>query len=133
MLARIGREYVFGYVLAEDLGRENADHYQVATFAELAIASDLGDAPYVLDVRHRSEWRQGHLVGATHIALPDLAHQRASLPSNEQVWVHCAAGYRAAIAASQLSSWGLHPVLIDDAFEHARTVGLPIESGEPAS
>ena len=45
MLARIGREYVFGYVLAEDLGRENSDHYQVATFAELAIASDLGDAP----------------------------------------------------------------------------------------
>jgi len=130
MLARIGREHVFGYVLADDPEAENADHYPVASFAELAIASDLGDSPYVLDVRHRSEWRQGHLVGATHIALPDLAYLRGALPADQQVWVHCAAGYRAAIAASQLSSWDLQPVLIDDGFEHAVAAGLAIETGE---
>jgi glyoxylase-like metal-dependent hydrolase (beta-lactamase superfamily II)/rhodanese-related sulfurtransferase len=130
MLARIGREHVFGYVLAEDLGVEGASHYPVASFADLAIAAGLGDSPYVLDVRHPSEWRQGHLVGARHVALPDLGDQRSSLPADQQVWVHCAAGYRAAIAASQLSAWGLQPLLIDDGFDQAAFAGLAIEADE---
>jgi hydroxyacylglutathione hydrolase len=129
LLARIGREHIFGYVLARDIEASTAHHYPVATFAELALARSLGDAPYVLDVRHPSEWRAGHLAEARHVALPDLAKVRSSLPSERQIWVHCAAGYRAAIAASELSAWSLSPVLIDDQFEHASAAGLEIALG----
>jgi hydroxyacylglutathione hydrolase len=128
LLARIGREYIFGYVLAEDIEASTTHRYPVATFAELALARSLGDTPYVLDVRHPSEWRAGHLAEARHVALPELPAVRSSLPKERPIWVHCAAGYRAAIAASELSAWSLSPVLIDDQFEHARAAGLEVIS-----
>jgi rhodanese-related sulfurtransferase len=43
--------------------------------------------------------------------------------------VHCAAGFRAAIAASLLSAWGMRPVLIDDLFENAALSDLEIAEG----
>jgi rhodanese-related sulfurtransferase len=42
------------------------------------------------------------------------------------VWVHCAVGYRASIAASFLAAAGRRPVAIDDAFGSARQAGLPV-------
>lgn len=41
--------------------------------------------------------------------------------------MHCAAGYRASVAASLLSANGRHVVAIDDDFdEHAAASGLPL-------
>jgi rhodanese-related sulfurtransferase len=43
------------------------------------------------------------------------------------VWVHCAAGYRASVAASFLAATGRrHVVAIDDAFGNAQHAGLPV-------
>ena len=47
------------------------------------------------------------------------------MPAGE-VWVHCAAGYRAAIAASILPRAGRQVVAVDDAFENAAGAGLPM-------
>jgi rhodanese-related sulfurtransferase len=57
-----------------------------------------------------------------------LGDQRASLPLDRPIWVHCAAGSRAAIAASFLSGWGMSPVLIDDFFDQAALHNLDIEA-----
>jgi rhodanese-related sulfurtransferase len=38
--------------------------------------------------------------------------------------VHCAAGYRATIAASMLAANGRHVVAVDDDFDRARANGL---------
>jgi rhodanese-related sulfurtransferase len=81
----------------------------------------------VLDVRHRSEWGAGHLSIARHVPLPDLADEKPSLPLDQPIWAHCAAGFRAAIAASFLSSWGMRPVLIDDSFDQAALQNLDLE------
>jgi hydroxyacylglutathione hydrolase len=44
-----------------------------------------------------------------------------------EVWVHCATGYRASIAASILAAAGSHVVAVDDSFaEQATAAGLPI-------
>jgi rhodanese-related sulfurtransferase len=81
----------------------------------------------VLDIRHRSEWDAGHLSIARHIPLPDLGDEKLSLPQDRPIWVHCAAGFRAAIATSFLSAWGMRPVLIDDLFDQAAQHNLDIE------
>ncbi len=105
-----------------------------ATFADLAIT--LRHRPvFVIDVRQQSEWLASHLYGAVNIPLHRLADRLHELPAligaarNVEIWVHCAAGYRASIAASILANAGHHIVAIDDEFHHAAAVGLPVEAG----
>ena len=86
--------------------------YRTATFAELAAARE--DAGVVvLDVRRDDEWAEGRIDGAVHIPLHDLEARFEEVPDGE-VWVHCASGYRASIAASLLDRAGRRIVAIDE-------------------
>ena len=60
--------------------------------------------PTVLDVRRPLEWAEGHIAGARHIPLYELAGRASELPG--ELWVHCHSGYRAIVAASLLSAVG---------------------------
>ena len=86
--------------------------YRTATFAELAGAS-ADDTTVVLDVRRDDEWAESRVDGAVHIPLHDLERRLDDVPDGE-VWVHCASGYRASIAASLLDRAGRAVVAIDD-------------------
>ncbi len=66
----------------------------------------------ILDVRRLDEWEQGHLDGAIHLPLADVPAGCDDLPIGT-IWVHCAAGYRAGIAASLLARTGRDVVLVD--------------------
>ena len=55
----------------------------------------------MLDVRRRLEWAESHIDGAVHIPLHELLQRADEVPAGE-LWVHCAAGYRASIATSIL-------------------------------
>jgi rhodanese-related sulfurtransferase len=82
----------------------------------------------VLDVRRASEYADGHIQGAVNIPLHDLLSRVAEVPSGE-VWVHCAGGYRASIAASVLAARHIRVVAIDDSYdESAASSGLPLTS-----
>ncbi|GAA4397656.1 MBL fold metallo-hydrolase [Fodinibacter luteus] len=70
----------------------------------------------VLDVRQASEHAEAHLPGATNIPIGDLLERLDDVPAGE-IWVHCASGYRAAIAASLLAANGGQVVLVDDDFD----------------
>lgn len=70
--------------------------------------------------------RLGHLAVAKHAPLPELEAHKPLLPLDRPIWVHCAAGFRAGIAASRLSAWGMSPVLVDDLFERAAPHGLRV-------
>jgi len=85
--------------------------YRTATFADLVEARD--DDLVVLDVRRDDEWAEGRIDGAVHIPLHDLEGRLDDVPDGE-VWVHCASGYRASIAASLLDRAGRRVVAIDD-------------------
>src|SRR5712691_160850 len=98
--------------------------YPVSDFAGLATAWHR-EPIAVLDVRRQSEWETGHLAGAIHIPLHDLTGRTAELP-DRPVWVHCRAGYRAAIAASLLRVAGRAVVAIDDDFSRAAAAGLTV-------
>ena len=84
----------------------------------------------VLDVRRPAEWRDGHLPGAVHIPFHELPRRLGEVPEGE-VWVHCAAGYRAAAAASILQAAGRRVVHVDDEIKHVAPADLAT-TGSPA-
>ncbi|MEU6420905.1 MBL fold metallo-hydrolase [Streptomyces spiralis] len=94
-----------------------------ATFADLAARS--GDGIVVLDVRRASERAAGFIEGSVHIPLHALHSRIGEVPAG-QVWVHCAGGMRAAIAASLLDAAGREVVAVDDSFASAEAAGLTV-------
>jgi glyoxylase-like metal-dependent hydrolase (beta-lactamase superfamily II)/rhodanese-related sulfurtransferase len=99
--------------------------YPTAAFSDLAAARRGGEGPPVLDVRRDDEWVGGHLAGAVHIPLHALTERLGEVPAGHP-WVHCASGYRAAIAASLLDRAGHEVTLIDDDYGNAGPAGLAL-------
>jgi rhodanese-related sulfurtransferase len=58
------------------------------------------------------------------VPLHELARRALEVPEGRDVWVHCAGGYRASIAASLLVRAGRTPVLIDDDEQRITVLGL---------
>jgi rhodanese-related sulfurtransferase len=100
-----------------------------ATFADLAGNAGDGvvvkDRVVVLDVRRASERSAGFVEGSVHIPLHTLHGRLHEVPEG-QVWVHCAGGMRAAIAASLLDAVGRDVVAVDDSFGAAEQAGLTV-------
>lgn len=96
-----------------------------ATFADLVQVRHHRPVT-VLDVRRDGEWRAGHIADAVHIPIHDLLTRAEDVPEGE-LWVHCASGYRASIAASLLAGAAHRVVAVDDAFDRAAAAGLPME------
>ncbi|GAB7037664.1 MULTISPECIES: MBL fold metallo-hydrolase [Catenuloplanes] len=101
-----------------------------ATFPRATFA-DLGRVRHhrtvvVLDVRRNLEAGEARIDGAVHIPLHELPRRIGEVPRDE-VWVHCAAGYRASIAASLLAAAGHRVVAVDDDFANAPAAGLPLD------
>ncbi|MFI9152493.1 rhodanese-like domain-containing protein [Streptomyces sp. NPDC053367] len=94
-----------------------------ARFADLADARRRGDDVIVLDVRRNSERAGGHVEGSVHIPIHELRGRIGEVPDGV-VWVHCAGGMRAAIAASLLDAAGRDVVAVDDGFDAATEAGL---------
>ncbi|MFD3847996.1 rhodanese-like domain-containing protein [Streptomyces microflavus] len=97
-----------------------------STFAGLA-AQGSADV-VVLDVRRDSERANGRIEGSVHIPIHELHGRLAEVPPGT-VWVHCAGGMRAAIAASLLDAAGRDVVAVDDGFDAATDAGLPLTTG----
>ena len=95
-----------------------------ATFADLAQVRHHRHV-VILDSRRNLEWAEAHLDGAVHIPLHQLRDRLDEAPDGE-IWAHCAAGYRASIAASILAAAGRRVVAVDDEFDNAAPAGLPV-------
>ena len=83
----------------------------------------------VLDVRRIDEFATSRLTGAVNVPLHELLSRMDEIPQGK-LWVHCASGYRAGIAASLLQRAGRDVVLIDAAFDDATTAGVPMDKPE---
>jgi rhodanese-related sulfurtransferase len=97
--------------------------FPCADFAALAAARRRGERMVVLDVRRDSERAHGAIDASAHIPLHQLRDRLDELPDGT-VWVHCASGMRAAIAASLLDAAGRDVVTVDDDFSAAARAGL---------
>jgi hydroxyacylglutathione hydrolase len=110
-LALIGLDRLQGYFSADALGM--VPDLQQTTSIKTPEMLKLADSPdgIVVDVRNYNEWQAGHIPGAIHIPLGELAERANELPRDQPIAVHCQGGGRAAIAASVLQSQGFDDVL----------------------
>ncbi|WP_255953273.1 rhodanese-like domain-containing protein [Streptomyces odontomachi] len=108
-----------------DWGSEQAPltSFRRATFADLAAARERGENVVVLDVRRAAERAGGWIEGSVHIPVHQLYQRLHEVPAGT-VWVHCAGGMRAAIAASVLDAAGRAVVAVDDGYAAAGDAGL---------
>jgi glyoxylase-like metal-dependent hydrolase (beta-lactamase superfamily II)/rhodanese-related sulfurtransferase len=115
-LSRIGIDRAEAMAVGDPIhwGGGPISAFQRVTFAELAEVRAAGHRPLVLDVRRDEERQAGAIAGSRPIPLHELPQRLGELPADRTVWVHCAAGYRASIAAGLLERGGRHVVLIDD-------------------
>lgn len=102
--------------------------YEVTDFAGYSKTREKRSV-VLLDVRRQGEWDAARIDEAVHIPLHELADRIDEVPDGE-VWVHCAGGYRASVAASLLEAAGREVVLIGDHFVVAQRNGLVTE-GRP--
>lgn len=126
-LVRIGIDQLRGAATgaAQDWTDSPLGSFEQAQFADLAQVRHHRPLQ-VLDVRRASEHAEAHIDGALNIPLHELLERIDEVPSGE-VWVHCASGYRASIAASALAAHGTHVVAVDDTFDdNAAASGLPV-------
>lgn len=109
-LGRIGFDIVAGSLeggmqaleTRPDLVRRTARITAPTLAAHLAALAP----PMVLDVRTPREWADKHIAGSRNIPLNHLRARLAEVPRDRQVVVHCASGYRSAIAMSLLARHG---------------------------
>ncbi|TWD29180.1 glyoxylase-like metal-dependent hydrolase (beta-lactamase superfamily II) [Streptomyces sp. T12] len=131
-LARVGIDRPAAAATGDPAGwvreGEHLVSFPRARFADLADARRRGDDVVVLDVRRDSERAGGHIDGSVHIPVHAL-HGRIGEVPDGTVWVHCAGGMRAAIAASLLDAAGRDVVAVDDGFDAATEAGLSLASG----
>jgi hydroxyacylglutathione hydrolase len=113
-LARVGFENVEGYLKGgyaawKDAG-EKSDIIIDIDADELAMDIPFDDKLLVLDVRNPNEFNEGHVKDAMNLPLPEMVDvaQIASLEEEQNIYVHCAGGYRSVIAASLLKRQGYH-------------------------
>ncbi|MGC4939848.1 rhodanese-like domain-containing protein [Kribbella sp. DT2] len=83
----------------------------------------------MVDVRRADEHDSARIKGAVNIPIHELPRRVADVPEGE-LWVHCASGYRAGVAASILDAAGRQVVAIDDSFDNAEKVGLHLVGPE---
>jgi len=125
-LSRIGIDQLAGAATGsvDELAAGRTSSYPAVGFADLqAVLRNEGVV--VLDVRRPDEWHEGHLVGAVHVPFWELETHLDEVPPGE-VWVHCASGFRASISASILDRAGRRVVLVDDDWDRALSLGLPL-------
>ena len=126
-LSRIGMDaFVPGatHTLDSYFAAAPSSSYELKTFDDLKKLFDAGEKPFILDVRLPADWGDSHVNNSVNIPLHEAIAEIEQLPKNQVIWVHCASGYRASIAASLIDRSGRTPILVDDTFEHALELGI---------
>jgi hydroxyacylglutathione hydrolase len=113
-LARVGFDKVIGYL---DGGFDAWENAGEKTDMIIDVEPDelMMDIPHdknlvVLDVRRLTEFGDGHLKNAVNLPLNDMNDPAtmSDIEDEQNLYVHCAGGYRSVIASSLLKKQGFH-------------------------
>jgi rhodanese-related sulfurtransferase len=93
-----------------------------------AEAREMLDAgAQLVDVRADHEWGAGHLPGATHIALPELAARAAEIDKDRPVILYCRGDNRSDMATTALAEAGYDAVKLSEGATGWEEEGLELE------
>jgi len=113
-LARVGFERIKGYLAGSFDSWKNAGE-QIDLIIDVEPDEMAMDLPFdenmvVIDVRREAEFADGHVAGAINIPLEEMTDpsSMANITENQNLYVHCAGGYRSVIASSLLKRQGIH-------------------------
>jgi rhodanese-related sulfurtransferase len=93
-----------------------------------AEAREMIDAgAQLVDVRADHEWEAGHLPGATHITLPELAARVGEIDKDRAVIFYCRGDNRSDMATTALAEAGYDAVKLAKGATGWEEEGLPLE------
>ncbi len=101
----------------------------------------IAEGAQLVDVRAEHEWGAGHIAGAAHVPLAELAERAAELDRERPVVLYCRGGNRSAMATQALAEAGYDAAKLSEGIVGWEEAGLPLdpdggyvaESGEAAS
>ncbi len=113
-MARVGFSTVTGYLDGGYETWKNAGE-EIDMIIDIDADELMMDIPHdknlvVIDVRRPSEYADGHLKDAVNLTLSEMTDplSMANLEDEQNLYVHCAGGYRSVIASSLLKRQGYH-------------------------
>ncbi len=115
-LARVGFENIIGYLAggfnAWATANETIDLIIDVEADELAMDIPFDPNMVIVDVRKTSEFDKGHIKEALTIPLDELTDpaSMANFDDNQNIYIHCAGGYRSVIASSLIKRQGIHNI-----------------------
>jgi len=115
-LARVGFENIIGHLAggfnAWAAASETIDLIIDVEADELAMDIPFDPNMVIVDVRKTSEFDKGHIKEALTIPLDELTDpaSMANFDDNQNIYIHCAGGYRSVIASSLIKRQGIHNI-----------------------
>ena len=115
-LARVGFENIIGHLAggfdAWAKAGEPIDLVIDVEADELAMDIPFDPNMVIVDVRKTSEFDKGHIKEALTIPLDELTDpaSMANFDDNQNIYIHCASGYRSVIASSLIKRQGIHNI-----------------------
>jgi rhodanese-related sulfurtransferase len=113
-LSRVGFDKIQGYLKGgfeawKDAG-ETVDMIVEVEADELAMDIPHDPNLVVVDVRRETEFADGHIANAQNLPLNEMNDvvNLAHFEDNQNLYIHCAGGYRSVIASSLLKRQGTH-------------------------
>ena len=113
-LSRVGFDKMGGYLKGGFDAWKNANE-KVDLIIDVEADELMMDIPHdpnllVVDVRKEMEFADGHLADAINLPLDEMTDvaQMANFEDKQNLYVHCAGGYRSVIASSLLKKQGIH-------------------------
>ena len=115
-LSRVGFDKMHGYLKGGFKAWKSAGE-KIDMVIEVEADELVMDIPHdpnllVVDVRRDTEFADGHLKNAVNLPLSEMTDllQLAQFEDNQNLYVHCAGGYRSVIASSLLKRQGIHNI-----------------------
>jgi len=101
----------------------------------------IDEGAQLVDVRAEHEWEAGHLAGANHLPLDELAERAGEIDKDRVVVLYCRGGTRSTMATTALADAGYDAAKLSEGIVGWDEAGLPLapedgyvaESGEAAA
>lgn len=130
-LIRVGLDKFCGWYDASKLDQFVAAGGTLVPTVEITVseARVLLDTtkPFVLDVRRKTEFAEGHIAGATNIAHTRLLSRLAEVPKDCPILVNCRSGARSARACSLLQRHGYEVTNLSGGMLAWEAAKVPVE------